>query len=368
MNAGVPLKKTCLHGLHISLGARMAPFGGWDMPIQYTGIIREHEAARTGATLFDTCHMGEFHVEGPTALADLERLVTCDMGTLRIGQCRYGLLCNDAGGALDDLLVYRLADAAFMIVVNASTQDGDFAWISSRLSRGTTIRNLAGTVAKIDLQGPASPYILTSLTQGLTDPGFYRFTHVQYRDRRTLVSRTGYTGEIGFEVYTVPEEAAGFWKAAMDLGAVPAGLGARDTLRLEMGMPLYGHELSAERNAAESGFTRAISTGKSFIGANAVRDPARAPQRLCGIAMEGRRAARNGDKVEIGGRPAGVVTSGSFAPSVGKAVALAYVNREYATQGTGVNIITERGTIAGKVVSLPFYRNATGRRPMRDFM
>lgn len=368
MNTVVRLQHTCLHDLHLSLGARMAPFGGWDMPIQYTGILREHEATRTGATLFDTCHMGEFRTEGPGALNDLEKLVTCDIGTLKVGQCRYGLLCNEAGGVLDDLLVYRLAAAAFMIVVNASTQDADFEWIRSRLSHGTTIRNLVGTIAKIDLQGPASPRILASLTQGLTDPGFYRFTHVQYRNRETLVSRTGYTGEIGFEVYTVPEEAAGFWKAAMDLGAVPAGLGARDTLRLEMGMPLYGHELSVDRNAAESGFSRAISTGKSFIGASAVRDPALSPQRLCGIEMVGRRAARNGDRVEVGGRLGGVVTSGSFGPSVGKAVALAYVNREYAAPGTGVSIITERGTLEGRVVPLPFYHNATGRRPMRDFM
>ena len=368
MNAGASLKHTCLHDLHLSLGARMAPFGGWDMPIQYTGILREHEAARTGATLFDICHMGEFHMEGPKAPDDLERLVTCDIGTLKVGQCRYGLLCNNAGGVLDDLLVYRLAATAFMIVVNASTQDTDFEWIRSRLAPSTTVRNLAGTIAKIDLQGPASPRILTALVRGLIDPGFYRFTHVQHRGLRTLVSRTGYTGEIGFEIYTAPGEAAGFWKAAMDLGAIPAGLGARDTLRLEMGMPLYGHELSAERNAAESGFARAISTGKSFVGAGAVRDPALAPQRLCGIELEGRRAARNGDRVEINGRPEGVVTSGSFGPSVGKAIALAYASTEHTKPGTGVSIVTGRGVIRGRVVPLPFYHNGTGRRPMGDFM
>ena len=256
MNQPAEMKRTALYDLHVSLGARMGPFGGWLMPIQYAGIVKEHEACRRNAALFDTCHMGEFLVRGPLAAAALERLVTCEVSSLAAGQCRYGLMCNENGGVIDDLLLYRMSEQEFMVVVNAGTQDGDFEWIRSHVAGGTQVESLSGRTFKVDLQGPAAPRIMRGLAEmppaNLT---YYHFADNRYGGRRVLVSRTGYTGEIGFEIYFENGDlAARFWKAAMALGATPAGLGARDTLRLEMGMPLYGHELSVDRNAAESGF------------------------------------------------------------------------------------------------------------------
>ena len=364
-----PLQQTCLHNLHLEQGARMAAFGGFDMPIQYTGIIPEHLAARTGAALFDTCHMGSFRISGPDALSDLELLVSCDVASLPAGRCRYGLMCNEEGGVLDDLLVYRLGDDEFLLVVNASTRRQDAAWIKAHQSPSTQVEDCFSKVAKLDLQGPASPRIMNRLVEGLTDPGYYGFTSVRYHGEEVRISRTGYTGEIGFELYLTPASARRFWREAQALGAVAAGLGARDTLRLEMGMPLYGHELCPTRNAAQTGFTRAIASAKTFSGAYAIRRPDAAPQRLCGIRLGGRRAARHGDTViTAAGQTIGCVTSGSFAPSLGCAIALAYVDSAQATAGTPLQIHTERADLPGQVVTLPFHTGATARRPMADFL
>jgi aminomethyltransferase len=362
-------KHTPLYDTHIALGAKMAPFGGCLMPIQYTGIFKEHEATRTGATLFDTCHMGEFHLQGTGVIEDLERLVSCPIADLDPGQCRYGMLCNEEGGVIDDLLVYRLGNQAFMLVVNAGTQDGDFDWIREHCSPGTRIENRSATTAKIDLQGPGSPRIMNALvTDGILDLKYYRFKHTTYRRRPVLVSRTGYTGEVGFEIYLSPELAPRFWKDAMEAGAVCAGLGARDTLRLEMGMPLYGHELTTSRNAAEAGFARAIASDKPFIGHATVHNSDARQDALVGIQLDGRQAAREGDHVALpDGTPIGTVTSGSFAPSLGVAIALAYVRRKDAETGASVQLITRRKPLPGRIVLPPFYTDATARKPLSFF-
>lgn len=364
------LKKTILHDLHVRLGAQMAPFGGFIMPIQYTGIIAEHQAARTGATLFDTCHMGEIRVGGGRALADLEALVSCDIASLEPGQCRYGLMCNENGGVRDDLLVYRQGADAFMLVVNAATRETDFEWVRAHVSAGIRAENLSGRMAKIDLQGPGAPKIMQALMKNsIAGLKFYRFMDNMYRGRPVLVSRTGYTGEIGYEFFGDLDLAEPFWNDCMERGAVPAGLGARDTLRLEMGMPLYGHELSEGRNAAESGFTRALSSRKPYIGSDAIRDQTQAASCLSGLELEGRRACRHGDGILDGdGKIVGEVTSGSFAPSLGKAVALGYVAREWAGKGRHLTISTARGPLRAVVAELPFYRQATGRRPIAEFL
>lgn len=358
------LRCTPLHDRHLALKARMAPFGGFDMPIQYTGILQEHLACRQGVAIFDTCHMGEFHIAGPSARADLERLVSCPLATLAVGQCRYGLLCNPEGGVMDDLIVYRLADADYLVVVNAGTQDADFAWMRAHLSPSTRAENQSATTAKLDIQGPASPRLLNRLLESpITDLRYYRFHHNRFGNRPVLVSRTGYTGEIGFEVYGDADSALALWDACIANGAVPAGLGARDTLRLEVGLPLYGQELDASRNAAESGFASAISPTNAFIGAAAVRDPTRRRQTLAGIALEGRRAARAGDTV-LGPdhAPIGTVTSGSFAPSLGSAIALGYLDLPHAQPEATVLIQTARDTLPGRVTKPPFYRDGSVRR------
>ncbi len=363
-------KQTCLHDVHVALGAHMGPFGGFSMPIQYTGIVAEHQACREGAVLFDTCHMGEFLLSGAGAVADLEKLVSCPVASLEPGQCRYGLMCNAAGGVIDDLLVYRLADERFMLVVNAGTQADDAEWIRKHLSSGTSFEDLSADTAKVDLQGPAAPRIVKALMGDvLTGLKYYRFVQTVYCGEPVLLSRTGYTGEIGVELYAAPDQAIAFWHAAMERGAEPAGLGARDTLRLEAGMPLYGHELTADRNAGESGFSRAIAQDKAFTGSGVVGDTSKRRQALIGIQLEGRRAARAGDAVcDASGSDIGVVTSGSYGPSVGAAIALGYVNTGLAEPGTDVTIRMARGELAGRVAELPFWKNGTARKRIEGFL
>jgi len=348
---------TPLHSLHLSLHAKMAPFGGFDMPILYASIVAEHHATRNAATLFDTCHMGEFSIAGAGAVETLERLVTCNVADLEPGACRYGLMCAEDGGVIDDLLIYRQAADRFMMVVNAGTQDGDFVWVCDHTTGRTQIDNLSDQLAKIDLQGPTSPAVLNTLIPGAADGlGYFRFRTARWRDEGVLVSRTGYTGERGYEIYLRPESAEAFWREAMTQGAVPAGLGARDTLRLEAGLPLYGHELRRDRNAAATALPRAIATGKAFIGAEALRRPEARRQTLVGLRLESRQAAREGDPVgDTAGKAVGNVTSGSFAPTVGTAIALAVVDAALAATGTALQIQTARNALPCTVVPLPFH-------------
>ena len=264
--------------------------------------------------LFDTCHMGEFLVEGPQAIAELERIVTCAVASLAEGQCRYAMLCNAEGGVIDDLLVYRLGAQRVMLVVNAGTQDGDAEWIVEHLGDRTTFRNCSDATAKIDLQGPQAPRIVQRLLgDAIVGLRYYQFVQTVYRDEPVLLSRTGYTGEVGVELYAAPDQAIAFWHDCMELGAEPAGLGARDTLRLEAGMPLYGHELTAERNAAESGFTRSIAQDKCFMGSDVLQDAGRRRHALVGLTLDGRRAARQGDRLrDAGARPLVLLRAGAM--------------------------------------------------------
>jgi aminomethyltransferase len=364
------MKKTVLHDAHLALGAKMAPFGGYEMPIQYRGIVAEHIATREGATIFDTCHMGEFLVTGANAVTDLENILSCPVATLGIGRCRYGFICNETGGVIDDQIVYRMAEKEFFMVVNAATEPSDFDWIGRRLSAGTHIENLSSQTAKLDLQGPASVKIMKRLmAEPLDGMKYYAWARNSYRSTEVLVSRTGYTGEIGFEIYCPNGLVSSFWDDCLGAGALPAGLGARDTLRLEMGYPLYGHELDDRTNAAESGLGRAIDGRKKFIGSSAVLDPAQKQRLLVGIRLDGRRAARHGDAIlDKGGNSAGVVTSGSFSPSLSCAIALGYVPLEQSAPGNHVSIRTDRQTVTGTIVELPFYRNATGRMDLNKFL
>jgi len=364
------LNKTILYESHVSSGAKIAPFGGFLMPIQYQGIIAEHMATRTHAAVFDTCHMGEFHIHHGDALTDLERLLSCRVGTLLQGQCRYGLLCNERGGVIDDLIIYRLGDNDFFLVVNAATQNTDYKWITSHLSRDTCIENVSDTTAKIDLQGPHSPRIMANLMEERIDGlNFYRFMHNRYRGKKVLISRTGYTGEIGFEIYCDHELGVYFWEDCLKKGVQPAGLGARDTLRLEMGFPLYGHELSQERNAAESGFWHAICSDKEFIGSAVILDEAQKSFSLIAMILDGRRAARAEDRiVDETGTDVGMVTSGSFSPSLQKSIAMGYVQRSKSLPGTILFIKTKRNELKATVCQTPLYKSATGRMRLQQFL
>ena len=363
-------RRTPLYQKHTDHSARMAPFGGFLMPIQYDGILKEHEATRSTATLFDTCHMGELAVTGNGALNALEPLLSCDLAPMTDGQCRYGFLCNGNGGVIDDLLVYRFSEQKLMLVVNAGTQDGDYEWIRDRIDPHVNVENQSDATAKIDIQGPHSPRIVNALLDDTVDNvKFYRFITTSFRGHPIIISRTGYTGEIGYEFYGPNELAGEFWDACLEQGALPAGLGARDTLRLEMGMPLYGHELTTSRNAAETGFTRAISRSKDFIGSGVIRNPDCKQQSLVGLTLAGRRSARPGDPVtDAMGTTVGTVTSGSFSPSLQTAIALAYINDEAPTTSASFLINTARAQLSATITACPFYKGATARKPESDFL
>ena len=290
------LRTTPLHDQHTALGARMAPFGGWIMPIQYTGIIEEHLHTRHAAGLFDICHMGEFKVKGPRAAEDLDALITARIATLKPGRCRYGFLLNESGCVLDDLITYRLADDEFMLVVNAGTAESDKAWIEARLSAGTYFEDMSAGMAKLDLQGPQAGDVLRQVTDThLELMKYFSFVKGVVCGCEVLISRTGYTGEFGFELYAASSDAVYLWqKLLTDNRVRPVGLGARDTLRLEAGLPLYGHELGTQRTPAGTPFSFAMDMSKPFTGRDAVaqeleRGPA---QKLAGIVFPGRQSAR----------------------------------------------------------------------------
>lgn len=358
--------RTPLYERHLALRARMAPFAGWDMPIQYEGILAEHKRTREDVTVFDICHMGEFDLRGPTAQADLERLVTQNVATIAVGQTRYGFLCNDAGGVIDDLTVYRRAADHFMLVVNAGTRPGDLAWITARLSPGTVFTDLSDDTAKLDVQGPNSRAALERIFgNALPDLKYFRFADVPVGGVPMTVSRTGYTGEFGYELYFPAAQAGAVWDRLLAGGIKPAGLGARDTLRLEVGYPLYGHELNATLTPVAATRGSFIDATKDFIGKPAiVRDlAAGCPRYLCGIVLEGKQAARADAKVlDPQGGEIGIVTSGSIAPNLDRAVALAYVDAAHTAPGTRLALDIRGKAVPGEVVKVPFYQGGTARK------
>lgn len=360
------MKTTPLYDAHIALGARMGPFGGWDMPIQYQGILAEHAHTRGRTALFDICHMGEFELRGPTAEADLERLLTQRIATIQQGQCRYGYLLREDGGVLDDLTCYRRGRDWFWLVVNAGTCEQDANWIGSHLSAKTVFTDLSPKIAKLDIQGPSSRQDMEkALGTRLPDLKYFWSTEVTLAGTSCLLSRTGYTGEWGYELYFPWDEAPRFWDLFLaNPGIRPAGLGARDTLRLEVGYPLYGHELSLDRTPVAASRGQFIDMTKDFTGKPAVaRDLEQGvPRHLVGLRLETKRAARAGDKVMLNGQAVGEVTSGSVAPSLGFAVAMAYVDKALGEPGRRLEIEVHGKLLPAAVVELPFYKNGTARR------
>lgn len=358
--------KTPLFDHHVARKARMAPFGGWDMPIQYEGIVPEHTATRTAATVFDICHMGEFELRGPTAQADLERLLTQNVATIAEGQARYGYLLREDGGVLDDLTCYRFGPDHFWLIVNAGTCAGDADWIRGHLSPRTHFEDISARTGKLDLQGPTAREALESaFGTRVPDLKYFRFAPFTLDGAACVLSRTGYTGEFGYEIYCPIEHTVALWNRLLAGGTVrPAGLGARDTLRLEVGYPLYGHELGLDRTPVAAARGLFIDLNKDFIGrAACAHDVAEGcPHYLCGLQLESRRAARAHDPVFVDGQPAGEITSGSLAPSLGVAVALAYVRSDACAPGTAVEVESHGKRLPAYVVELPFYKNGTARR------
>jgi len=354
------LKQTPLTAWHRAKGAKMAGFAGFDMPIQYEGIINEHNHTRQNAGIFDICHMGEFSLRGPGAKDALNAVVTQDLDTLAPDKCRYGFLLNDKAGVQDDLIIYCLEADDYMLVVNGAGEAGDFAWIKAQLPQGIEFANISDATGKIDLQGPKSFEVLKDiLGADFVSPGYFNFKRITWQGAPLLVSRTGYTGELGYELYQDSSKTPAMWEALAAHPLVkPIGLGARDTLRLEMGYPLYGQDLDTEHTPVEAGFGALITKQKPFTG-KAALDQGR--ERLIPLTLAGRRSARHYDTLHLpDGTKVGMVTSGSFAPSLGHCVALAYVAAEHADKNDFL-VRTQRGDLEAQRTALPFNPNGTAR-------
>jgi aminomethyltransferase len=351
---------------HRALGARLVEFGGWLMPIQYSGILEEHRAVRTTAGLFDLSHMGELIVDGPDAGPALARALVTDPPSLEIGRAHYSMICAEDGGILDDLVVYRLAADRFMVVANAANARIVSDALAERLEGSQAVLDDCSlATALVAIQGPLSAVILSAVTSlDLSAIRYYGIAEGDVAGLPALVARTGYTGEDGFEVFVDSARAAPVWEALRAAGEghglVPVGLGARDTLRLEAGMPLYGNELDEATNPFEAGLARLVKLGKpdDFVGRAALaRVAAEGPARsLVGLVLRERGIARHGYPVLAGDRHTGAVTSGTMSPTLGKAIAMAYVSPADAEPGTMLAVEIRGGRVAAEVVTLPFYR------------
>ncbi len=340
----------------------MVPFAGFEMPVLYTSILEEHRAARERAALFDVSHMGQLHLEGAAAVASAERLVTCNVATLRAGRVRYGCLCNEAGGVVDDVTVYRLGDEALFFCVNAANVEKDRTWVERHALSGARLADRSAETGLLALQGPRSEAILAPCVEAPLAPlRRFRFVETRMGGQPVLVSRTGYTGSDGFEIYAPAASTPALWEALLEAGAdhglQPAGLGARDTLRLEAALPLYGHELDDTTSPLEAGLDRFVKLDQGgFVGAEAIRRRREAghPRRLVGFVLEDRGIARAGYRISSGGREVGVVTSGAPSPTLGKSIGLGYVPPALAEPGQRFDVVVRGRALAARAVETPF--------------
>lgn len=358
------MKRTPLYEKHMSLGAKMIEFGGWMMPLQYVGILMEHEAVRLRAGLFDVSHMGEIVIRGRGATEFLQRLITNDISGMRESGVLYSPMCYPSGGTVDDLLVYKFDPERYLLVVNAANIQKDVQWIEEHKPHDVEVEDLSEQYAQLALQGPKSQEILQRIVDiPLDSVKFFKFADgVSIAGVSAILSRTGYTGEDGFEIYVPAGEVLKVWEAIMDAGAefhvMPAGLGARDTLRLEAALPLYGHELSPDISPLEAGLDRFVRFDKAdFIGREALikQKEGGILRRLVGLEMIDKGIPRQGYKVQAEGRSIGFITSGSFSPTLKKNIALALVDVSYAAQGAHVDVMVRNKALKAKVVKIPFY-------------
>jgi aminomethyltransferase len=352
------LRRTPLYGEHKALGARLVDFAGWEMPVQYEGIKAEHNAVRNHAGLFDVSHMGEAVFRGPDAKEAVQRLVTRDVSRLEDGQAGYSAVCYESGGTVDDVIVYRRPDD-FLVVVNASNREKDLEHFRSNTQDlDVEVADESDDWALLALQGPEAADLLQNLTgANLPDLRPFRFVEGEVAGAKTLVSRTGYTGEDGFELYLSPDDAPRVWRELLEAGATPAGLGARDTLRLEAGMCLYGNELDPETTPLEAGIGFAVHLDKEreFIGQEALRREKEEGLRkkLVGFEVEGRGIARHDYPVRVEGETVGHVTSGTLSPTLGQAIGLALVSPGVEDR---FEVVIRERPVEAHTVQLPFYK------------
>jgi aminomethyltransferase len=360
----VSLLRTPLYEKHVELGGKLVDFAGWEMPVQYEGVREEHSAVRTHAGMFDVSHMGEVEVEGPGALRFLQRALSNDVAKIGLGGAQYSCLCNEEGGVLDDLFAYRLGGDRYLLVTNSANHEEDLAWLG-RWSRDfdVAVRDVADRYAMLAVQGPHARAIV-GRTLAIELPLRMRVATARIGNRPALICGTGYTGEDGVELLIEPEIAPAIWAELLDAGVVPCGLGARDTLRLEACFHLHGNDLSRERNPIEAGLGWCCEEATGFIGSEAIAQ-ARAEgtaQCLIPFKIEGAGIPRQGNHVLVGEEDVGVVTSGSFSPSLEIGIGMAYVRSDLAEPGTEVAIDVRGKRRAGRIASKPLYQSPSARK------
>lgn len=361
------LKRTPLFETYKQYGGKTIDFGGWELPVQFSSIKEEHEAVRTKAGLFDVSHMGEVEVKGPDSLSYLQKMMTNDVSKLKDGGAQYTAMCYENGGTVDDLLVYKMEDNHYLLVVNASNIEKDYKWLEDHLEGEVTLKNLSEQTAQLAIQGPLAEKVLQKLVNesDLSQIGFFKFQQeVKINDKTALVSRTGYTGEDGFEIYCQSEDAVDLWNAILEAGKeegiLPCGLGARDTLRFESVLPLYGQELSPEISPLEAGIGFAVKLNKEadFIGKEALKEQKEngLPRKTVGIEMIDRGIPRHGYSVYKGEELIGEVTTGTQSPTLKKNIGLALIPTQYAELDGEVEVEIRGKRLKAKVIPTPFYK------------
>jgi len=343
------LLRTPLHARHVAAGARMVPFAGWEMPVQYEGVIPEHRAVRSDAGVFDVSHMGQFHIEGPSAHELLQSLLSNDLDKIGDGEAQYTLLTNERGGIVDDLIAYRIGPHHYLVVINAGNRDAAYAWMKEREIRGSEIRDASDDYALLAVQGPRS-------LERLGLPEAKPFTHVmgELDGVEVMVNRTGYTGELGVELMCPAEDVEQLWDAIVARGVTPAGLGARDTLRLEVCYPLHGNDITPDTDAISAGLGWTCALGKDFSGAEELRwiKEAGPAQKLVAFVMEEKAVPRSGMPIAAGGQ----VTSGTHSPMLDKGIGMGYVPADSASPGTELTIDVRGKDRRATVVPKPIYK------------
>jgi len=359
--------KTAFFDYHVAAGAKMVEFAGFMMPIQYKGSIAEHQAVRENIGLFDLSHMGEVEVSGPGALDYLQRVTTNDVAALEVGRIQYSCMTKEDGGIVDDLLVYRLPDR-YMLVINAACHDKDLSWLESQLSGNVALVDRSPETSLLAVQGPNAESLLAELTDfNLADMRYYSSATANIAGCEIMFSRTGYTGEDGFELYIPPQHTEVLWKAVTEAGKSRQleliGLAARDSLRLEMKMALYGNDIDESTNPIEAGLGWVVDLDKEFIGRELIArvKEEKPKRRLICLELEGRVIPRHGFELQAEGKTVGQVTSGTFSPSLQKPIALGYLPRRLAKVGTTVDVVVRDKLFAARVVKPPFYKGGSHR-------
>lgn len=356
------LKTTPLHEEHCTLGARMVPFAGWEMPLQYDGILAEYDYTRKGVAVFDTSHMGEYLLEGDYQKSGLDKVVTVRLQDMLVKSCRYGLMLNSKGGTIDDLIVYRIAEDNWMIVVNAALIEQKADHFIQHLTKGAHFQDISHQTGKLDIQGPRSREILSSLVAGIEKLDYYTFDYFPVLGEKVIVSRTGYTGELGYEIYFPWTKTQMLWKELLNNKAKPAGLGVRDVLRIEMGYSLYGHELSESITPWEAGLGKFVDLEKEFIGKDALLEQQKkgVGRKIAYFASVSRRSPRGGQKIfSEDFKKIGEVTSGTFSPSLLKGIGMGFVVESAGERGREIHIGEKNNTIEAQITTRPFYKNGS---------